>query len=634
MIKELKISDLNFIINRTDKNKLEFTNDLAKARYNFISEYPNQTIYYVVNDDKVISAKTGADITDKINVSESILQSLEKIGVYLKSKLLAKGALVGNDIDTDFLANSTRNYVLIIGETKDNSIQSYLNKATEFVETYIPSGEIPSYYFDENIPSTTDEIIEKDKKINNLFPDIQIQNTFGKIMSSYAVKEIFYKKLKETYGNVKSENLLDITDNVNRILEIYKRNNVRTHKKFFEEMEIVSSQLTKDTIVICTGLSSSADLSVYASIAAYLTYFHNAICFVIDTYYDVFISTLGKLYYDHNLMLVEERVKYLLNFPNLTFRALTSSYSPTYLVTYDVFVKGNCHFCNLNINAESIINNVILEEEILPSIRKDTIQTNNDLDFKKIHIINISSLFTLDSDNISVNTNNSNMLNKIIRKLEFALEDDNIPVLSIFDIFFFEYNGKLAIGYLREMKFSTNSTLIVDSMIEKKKNSKGKTYYDTKNATLTDYSINEDAVAAYLPIDILQDKNIVLAKIYFSAPKFAPAHIQKHLLGANSEIKVIPQTTGIKLSSKYVTPFQLFWCGSNANNILSGIDINERHYAGMYSYIASMFRSNPFKELFNKVDRQYLKEKVLSIYGDVAIGSGDKIIIQSNKLKR
>lgn len=592
-----------------------FIDDKYELMYRIIKHYPQQKeVYFIQDFEKTPDNKA----VSSLDLEREQLNYIENFGMLSRFNVIYKAALEGRKIDYRNLEDTIeREYVLIIPNIEDRTIESFTKAINDFREEYLPANAVPKYYMDENKYSTSIEFEEYRALVTDMFEGIILTNRFSELYSAAISANIYKEDMRKTISDIDERDLFDITSYVDSLHKLYSGSNVDTHNKFFQCVKEIMERSTDKTIIHYTGDNTD----IYLRLAAYLTYYHNAVCYVSAINADLYQTYICDLFYNPSTMLVEDRVNYLCNYPTFAYRGFRGGYGLSYVATSATFVKGKCFACDLPILRGKSIDQLFLKEEVIPSITSDNVNMLVDINFKSLKLIPILELFPLNTDNAETNSINEKMLYDIIVRFEKILRNYSISQVDIFDLFFIENGDMVTMCYLDKLDFKTSSVLISDMLIKENKTPGGKTYYKGKDAILAGFSLNEDTARSYLPVDILEDKNAVLSKIYFCVPYFAPPKLQKALLKvSDAEITKIPNRHALKLTSKYYTPFVLF-SRNLVKKSLEGVKPNEEFYLNCFNSFSTHCRSKAFKHLLDSIDIDYSrKENLIDIYGAI---SGD-----------
>lgn len=601
-IKSISYDDfLRIKATKIDKSSYKDYLDVVLKFYS-IKEYQQQDTVYVVED--VVNTESGES-----KISKEDLQTREQystFGIYFRSLELEESMTVS-------MESPNREYIAFIPKCPSVLEENYIKSAVQgFCERHLPEGVHPRWFVDYNEHETYSTVKLVLNACRDIHPGIDSLVSYEDLLKVNIRDEGLNEDIQETLSHVDRHHrqraertkgkvpyvpteIVDITDIVSAIHDRFWHSNNDTAELFIESLDAIGKDLNENKLVAYYGVLDDD----YVLCACYLTYFYDANCFIHTSVRNKFFAQLMQMYYCPELMLAEDRVEYLLNFPTYTFRS--TDYTPTYAGTLRRKVTGKVQLCPLGIDENEPFTNAVIREE--------DVKTVGNLDFSQVTVLPLLDHFKLGSTEISEAITDELALRRLFIQFEDVI---SLPVGLIVDVtntLFIRFGGEVCIVYLNDLKLDTKSHIVVNSMVS----GVGK---DMKvgGATNKEYSIRESDVYKFFPLDIIHCNETAKLKIIKGNNYFLPVKLQESL-GLDPVIP-LKEVKPFKCTSRYMLPLLNY--SINPMSVSMQMDSDKLfHEIGMYSPLCTTYRTGGRYKLLIQTDRNAVRKNssLISAYG-------------------
>lgn len=558
---ELSVEEFVKAITSEDREK-ECFSETTKKIIRFYKIYKNQKVSYVVSD------KDSDGKTIELNLTLADKQLFHTYGIKLKS----------------YISNTKvdRKYILIIPKSKslsDYKSEDFENKYKNAIEEGIEN--LPSdvqgivNYADDNILKNYDDFEMRTKIVRSYFPNSNPLYAENKIKQDRNYKENGdkileeYKKDFEKFIHTKQKPAyIDITD-------IISDNRALTCSAFNNKCREIENLIreNKGCIPVLYYNNKPEFLERFNIFAVYFQYFYN-VQSVLYSSSSEYLQELAEMYYNETEMMLEDRIKYILNFPTYTYRL--DDIVGSYFMAFARKCEAKVSLCPLdNIDSKAIIK-------------------INNFNFSKYKIIPIEDLYPLhrtkNMHEEDVFTyldviNNYRKISNLFIDFENALDlTDNY--LNICNTCLVSYNGQIYICYVEKLNAKIKGYRYLEDM-----------NFKPEVVIADGVSVNRDGIdlsaklieletkdiGKYTPIDSFADANkykFILTK------RFRPA-IKKIDPSFSDNEKIYKGVSPLKLTSKIALP------------------IRKLFNSGILSISYNLFKNNSMLELFHEVGLHY-----------------------------
>lgn len=558
-MKEVELSVEDFvksIILKGDEKQC-FTETMKKI-INFYKINKNQKVSYIVSD------KDSDGNVIELNLSQSDKKLFHIYGVKLKSYI--------SESKVD------RRYIIIIpereklGDYKSKNFKESYNNAIKENLKNLPSGINANVDFaDDNKLKNYEDYRFRLDIVRSYFPDTNSLYSEDDVKNDYYYKKNGLKLLEEYKRDfekcmpssrkpvfiditkiVSDKNPLSCTIFNNKCKEI--EDLIKPHRGFIPVLYYDNNPDYQERFTI---------------FAVYFQYFFN-VQSVLYTSPDIYLQDLAELYYNETEMMLEDRIKYILNFPTYTYRL--GSIVGSYFMAFARKCEARVSLCPLdNINSKNILK-------------------INKFSFNKYKIVPIEDLYPLHrTENIAEETpfthldviNNYRKISNLFVDFENAL-DLKGNYLNICNSCLVSYNGQVYICYVEKLDARIKGYRYLEDMVFKPEIVKADGE-DVKRDVLDLSSklieIETKDLGKYTPIDSFAD---AYRYQYILTNKFRPA-IKKIDPSFKDSEKIYKGVKPLKLTSKITLPIRKLF--------------NE----GILSISYESFRNGSMLELFHEI---------------------------------
>lgn len=552
-------------------NVCNFYINLSKDKY-------SQEVAYEIND---VADDTGTVISGE---SEEAKLTYAQFGIYFKSLVQL------NDNSLEMLSTD-RKYIIFIGNSDKNpnpSSELLKSEVKSAVNTYLPNEVTPSWYVDFREYENYKQVSRTRDIIREVYPEINSMINYFNLKKSFIRDETLEDEIKVSLESYPGLVRKDITKEVDAIANVYYTNNLNTANIFIDKLDTLAKDLTDNDYIVYTGLEQ--DIYIYCAI--YLTYFHNANCFIPESKQDMYLTILMEQFYDNNAMLIEDKVDYLLNFPTYSFSA--SDYTLGYLGTLQTSLKGSVQLCSLNCPVSAGVST--------DAISKENVVVLNNYNFRTANILSIFDFFKINSKDVEEARMEESKLLKVLTKFESVLQISKDKLINIFDIFFVELSGELQIGYVNELSFNSVSSLTVTCL---------KSPTTNAGAWNPSYHLSFDNMYRFYPLDIIKDKETAIKDIIKSDYRFDTP--ERQIKRGASKVSKFKINSPLKFASKYAIPLRYLY--KNISNVPMVLENqNELYYElGVYAPTCYTLRTNVIDIMLATLKRETLRQEPQAI---------------------
>lgn len=571
-------------------------------RFYTVKEHQQQDLVYVVED--VVNGESGDYRTSKEDLS--VREQYSNFGIYFRSLELEEDMTVSIDLPN-------REYIAFIPKCPTELDENYIKSALEgFVDRNLPEGTVPRWFVDYNEHTDYSTVKLVLNTARDLYPGIDSLISYESLLKGALRDESLNEDIQETidainkHHKAKSDSsrgkipfvpteVVDITSIVDEIYNRFSKSNNDTADLMITKLDEIGEKLDDNKLVAYYGVLDTH----YIDCACYLTYFYHANCFIHTSVRNRFFAQLMEMYYSPALMLAEDRIKYLLNFPTYTFRL--TDYTPTYAGTLNRKVTGKVQLCPLNVDETEPFSNAI--------IREDEVKPVDNLDFSQVKILPLLNHFHLNSSDIKECMAEEAALRKLLVQFEDVISLPEGTVLDVTNTMFIILGGEVCIAYLAEVKFATQTHIVVNSMITGTGSN-----MRVEGATNKEYSISEGDVYKFFPLEIIHCNESAKLKIMKGNPHFLPVKLQEKMkLDPIVEVK---EVRPYKYASKYLLPLSNY--SLNMMSVSMQLDSDKLfHEIGMYSPLCTTYRTGGRYKLLSQTDRNAVRKNssLFSAYG-------------------
>lgn len=593
----------------------------AVLNFYMFKEHLDQNQTFLIED--VESTDSG----DKVISKESLdtKETYARFGIYFKSLDLEQGMTISID-------NPNRDYIVFIGKAPSKLDEGYIESyAKTFAGKYLPEGATPSWFIDlnehkdynsvrfvlntlRNVYTKIESLVYYEDLMNNDVRDQSIAEDINVVVDSinkYYKKREVITKGKEVFKEVE---LVDITDVVAEIRKRVESSNDSTVDLFINKLDEIGNGVTPHKLYVYYGIYDED----YILAACYLTYFYGANCFIHSSLRERFLNQLMEMYYNPDMMLVEDRIKYLLNFP--TYSLQLTDYTIGYIGTRARTVTGKIQLCPIQVDETMPFSNGTIDPK--------SVITVDNVDFGKIEIYPLLEHFKLDSSDLDECKIEETALRRLFIDFENAIILPREELVDVTNTFFINFKNEVCIAHLEDLRLETKSHIVADSMTsgtpEKPK---------VSGATNKVITISEQQVSRCIPLEVFHCADEGIRKITLANEYFYPVKAQQKLgLDPVIPLKVVKP---YKCISKSMLPLANY--SINKLSIPLKVD-HERYFhdIGMYATACSAYRTGGRYKLLSTLDREEVRRKstLFSAYGGFHEAISVPLTLTENMLVR
>lgn len=562
----------------------------------------NQKKIYLIND--VVDTEKGERIisTESIETKETYA----RFGIYFKSLELERDMTVSMD-------NSNREYIIFIDRTPNNLDEDFIrSNASVYVKSYLPEGAIPTWFIDLNNHTTYNTVKFVLDTLRSIYPKIDSLVMYNNLVKSALRDESLNEDIAEEVQEIeryyihKAEvskgkfefngiELVDITKTVDLIRERFESSNDGTVELFITELDKIGQDVNDYKLYVYYGIFDDD----YILAACYLTYFYKANCFIHSSLENRFFAQLMDMFYNPNIMLVEDRIKYLLNFP--TFTLTRTDYTAGYVGTRTRKVYGKLQLCPIQVDLTTPFSNGIIDPK--------SVITVDNVDFSTVEILPLLDHFKLDSADINECRIEEAALRRLFIEFEEAIVLPKESLIDVTNTFFINFNGEVCIAHLEKLNLETDSHIVADSMTTGTSTSP-----KVSGATNKLYKLNAEQIEKYIPLEVFHCADEGKSKLILGNEYFYPVKIQKKLgLDPVIPLKVVEP---YKCTSKAMLPLVHY----SVNRLNIPLKVDEAKYfhdIGMYAITCSAYRTGGSYKLLSELVRSEARRQsnLFSAYG-------------------
>lgn len=520
-------------------------------------------------------------------------------------------------------AKIDRRYILIIpskyslSDYKSSKFKEEYNKAIIQAKRNIPEDAINVDFADDNKLVSYNDFQTRIKLVSEHFPNSNPLYAENGVKAKHSYKSNGIKILenyKKDFDKYTSSKLkpafIDITNIVNTdeiINYVVFRNKCSEIKQLIRAHEGCMAVLYYD--------NNPDYLKIFNAFAVHFQYFYNVQSVLYGEAED-YIQDLTELYYNETEMLMEDRIKYILNFPTYTYRL--GDIIDSYFLALARRCEGRVSICPID------------------DLKPENIVKINNFDFAKNNIVPLSSLYPLYKNKVMKENNvifthldtisNYRKISNLFVDFENVLNLEGV-CLDISNTCLVKYNNKIYICYVEELKAHIKGFRYIEDMQFEKQTVFADGMEEQREALDFSYKMIElqtKDIGKYTPIDTFADayryKVILTNKFRVPIKKLHPDF--------DDSKKVYKGKSALTLSSKLTIPIRKFFDSFVINNSYYLFETDELlelfHELGLHYSELFRFRLNGVSAILDSAPRRSFRDNnymtvSIDLEGDVDV---------------